>query len=186
MIENFRDVGHIINDKIKNKIMYEKRIYRGGKIDEIKSLNEIGNPQIIINLISLKDSVKKYPNIKLIHFPILNKFEKYDTNLPDVRKWLNDIMITLSDPKLMFPVYIHCRSGRDRTGIVIASLLFLLDIPENIIKEEYLKSCDIKSMDKFKVMIEIALSGIKNSRIKNKKNYFNRVSLINLRKNFLI
>ncbi len=95
-------------------------------------------------------------------------------------------MITLSDPKLMFPVYIHCRSGRDRTGIVIASLLFLLDIPENIIKEEYLKSCDIKSMDKFKVMIEIALSGIKNSRIKNKKNYFNRVSLINLRKNFLI
>ncbi len=57
MTENFRDVGHIINDKIKNKIMYEKRIYRGGKIDEIKSLNEIGNPQTIINLISLKNSV---------------------------------------------------------------------------------------------------------------------------------
>eukprot|EP00966_Prymnesium_polylepis_P212444 4921202-Prymnesium_polylepis.1 len=39
-----------------------------------------------------------------------------------------------------FPVLIHCRSGRDRTGVVVAAVLSLLGVPEHLIIAEYARS----------------------------------------------
>ena len=175
-ILNFRDVGEFVNLIASRQIMIEKQLFRGGKIDRVRSPEETGHAKTIINLRNSADPVQKAEGVKYIHFPIANKIEKYDTQLPDVRKWLNDILFCLSEPELALPVYIHCASGKDRTGIVVASLLWLLKIPEEIIKEEYLLSDGEISIDR----IDMTIRGIES-----KDNYFNRVNIENLKRNFL-
>lgn len=34
----------------------------------------------------------------------------------------------------------HCTSGRDRTGVVVASVLLVLGVPATVVQEEYLLS----------------------------------------------
>jgi protein-tyrosine phosphatase len=43
------------------------------------------------------------------------------------------------------PVLVHCAAGKDRTGIAIALLLALLDVPHETVIEDYLltNTCDI-------------------------------------------
>jgi protein-tyrosine phosphatase len=38
------------------------------------------------------------------------------------------------------PMLVHCSAGKDRTGFVIAMLLYSLEVPEELIREDYLAS----------------------------------------------
>ena len=42
--------------------------------------------------------------------------------------------------ELPMPLFVHCLSGKDRTGIVIGIILMLLNIPLEIILKEFLLS----------------------------------------------
>ena len=79
--------------------------------------------------------------------------------------------------QLDYPVFVHCTSGKDRTGVVIAALLWVLQVAESIIVEEYLLSDGEINKD----WIVSSLDGIKNSR-----NYFGRVDLDLVRNNILL
>ncbi|MCX7746793.1 MAG: tyrosine-protein phosphatase [Clostridia bacterium] len=177
IIVNLRDVGEFVNYLSGKKIMHEKRLFRGGRIGSLDLLSQSVNPQTVINLRSSPDPIEKSESIKQFHFPIANSLEKYNTQLPDVRKWLNTVLSVLSSDDIKYPVYLHCTSGKDRTGIVIASLLWLLGIPENIIKEEYLLSEGKVSIHQIKLSLE---------GLKRKSNYFSKVSLSQLKSNFLV
>nr|CAG8610587.1 4258_t:CDS:2 [Entrophospora candida] len=50
-----------------------------------------------------------------------------------------EILEALTD-KSNLPVLIHCKHGKDRTGIVIAIILSLLGIPDELIIKDYLSS----------------------------------------------
>lgn len=176
-IVNLRDVGEFVNYIYGRNIMLEKRLYRGGKIESVDSLIKAGNPQTIINLRSTPDQIENNCSLMQYHFPIANRIEKYDTQLGDVRKWLNGVLMALSKDDIKYPVFIHCTSGKDRTGIVIASILWLLGIPEDIIRGEYMLSEGKVSIHS----IELTLKGIQG-----KRDYFNKVSVDNLRNNFLL
>jgi len=107
---------------------------------------------------------------------MLNKIEKYDTSQKEVRTWLNKIIGAFENPNVKFPVLIHCLSGKDRTGIVIAAILLILGIDKKIIIEEYLLS----DGDVDENLISMSIEGIKDI-----DNYFNRVDLIKVKKNIL-
>lgn len=55
------------------------------------------------------------------HFPL--PVESYQTDLPPVRAWIRGILCSLAQPPAQLPLYIHCHSGRDQTGVVVAALL---------------------------------------------------------------
>ena len=38
------------------------------------------------------------------------------------------------------PLYVHCRFGKDRTGVVVALVLALLGVPHDIVALEYLET----------------------------------------------
>ncbi|MEM9528717.1 MAG: tyrosine-protein phosphatase, partial [Bacteroidota bacterium] len=135
---NFRDLGEFVNLIIGEEVLPEKKIYRGGSIDYVKDVQEIGNPKSIFNLRNGPDPNSL--NLVQLHFPMANKIEKYDTSQKEVRKWLNEIIKEFENPDLAFPVLIHCLSGKDRTGIVVAALLLILGVKKEVIVEEYLLS----------------------------------------------
>ena len=171
---NFRDVGAFVNLILGENLLPEERIYRGGSTDYITHKAEIGKPGTIFNLRNGHD-----PNIfdaDYIHFPMSNKIEKYNTAQPEVRTWLNQIISELEDPNLRYPLLIHCLSGKDRTGIVVASILLVLGIDKAVIREEYLLSDGEVRAE----WIDTALDGIRKM-----EDYFKRVDLMEVRRNLL-
>ena len=163
---NFRDVGEFLNLIAEKEIFPEKKLFRGGSIDYIKSLSEIEHPKTIINLRNSDDYLEA--EVDYYQFPMANKIEKYNTSQKEVRRWLNEIIKVFEDKLLKFPVFIHCLSGKDRTGIVVASILKILEVPQDLIIAEYLLSDGGVNQE----WIEIALDGISNPNT-----YFNRVDL---------
>ncbi len=171
---NFRDAGEVLNLIAEQDVFPLGRIFRGGSTDYLKSKNEIADPQTIINLRKGTD-VQTF-DTAYFHFPISNNYEKYDTDQREVRQWLNSIVKTFEDPTLEYPVFVHCLSGKDRTGIVIAALFKIAEIPMEWIVEEYLWSEGEVKEER----IAMAMAGMQNL-----KTYFNRVDLNLVRRNIL-
>lgn len=175
---NFRDVGEYINLILDKQVFLKNKLLRGGSIDYIKGLSEIGNPKSIFNLRNGHDS--ECENVDYYHFPMLNKIEKYDTSQKEVRIWLNNILGQFESDEFKYPVFIHCLSGKDRTGIVVGAILRILEIDIEVIIEEYLLSDGELKIE----LIEMSLDGIKDI-----DKYFNRIDLnkvrANLKKNML-
>ena len=114
-------------------------LYRCGRIDG-STFEELYCPKTIINL-RMEPDIQELAlshHVNYLHFPIANRLEKYHTELKEVRIWLTDIMTAFLDEKFQFPVVIHCRSGRDRTGIVVGCLLICLGVPQEYIIQEFL------------------------------------------------
>jgi protein-tyrosine phosphatase len=171
---NFRDIGEYINLILEKEVLPEGKLFRGGSIDYIESLVEIGNIKSLINLRNGTDPTGF--DIKYYHFPMSNKIEKYNTTLKEVRVWLNSILKVFENELIAFPILIHCLSGKDRTGIVVAALLLILGLEKNVIEEEYLLS-------EGEVKLELIQESIKG--FENIEHYFNRVDLKKIRNNIL-
>ena len=135
---NFRDVGEWVNCIADNTLMPEGLLYRGGKTTLVTSATDIRSPATIINLTRGPDT-RRF-GADYYHMPIANDLEVYETASKGVRRWLNEVMSVLADPELKLPVFIHCASGKDRTGVVVAAVLAVLDIRTEVIVEEYLLS----------------------------------------------
>jgi protein-tyrosine phosphatase len=169
---NFRDVGEFVNLIAGRALLPERRLLRGGKIDFVGCAEEVASPGTILNLRGGPDALDF--GADLYHFPMANTYEKYDTSQREVRRWLNTIIAVFEKEDLRYPVLIHCLSGKDRTGIVVAALLRILDIPEDIIVEEYLLSEGEVAEER----IRQALAGIGEPA-----DYFDRVNLERVRYN---
>ncbi len=134
---NFRDVGELVNIIAEEKIICERILFRGGRIDFIHSLEEVGAPQTIINLRKGPDPA--FP-AKQFHFPAQDDVENYDSSNRHVQRWIISVIEKLAEDECPVPILIHCASGRDRTGIVVASLLLAIGVPAFIVEDEYLFS----------------------------------------------
>ncbi len=135
---NFRDVGEFVNLLSGKELMREKRLFRGGKTDFCLTASDIETPGTIINLRQRQDT--RDFGARMIHCPVSNDIEKYNTTVPEVRIWLHSVFRKFENHELPMPLFIHCLSGKDRTGIVIGVVLIMLNIPREIILEEYLLS----------------------------------------------
>lgn len=94
-------------------------VYRGGRLDEagVTRLHQLG-VKTILNLendgeeIGLESGWAKHSSIEQISQPMSGFFT------PDDRQ-VDRILHVLADPAKR-PIYIHCKKGMDRTGIVVA------------------------------------------------------------------
>lgn len=169
---NFRDVGEFINVIAGKFVLPEQCLYRGGTIKSICDPAVIGYPKTIFNL--QKGADPSMAGIKNFHFPIANIYEKYRTADPEVRIWLRNIVRTLEEG-IDFPLYVHCLSGRDRTGVVIAALLTICGVDSSHIINEYYLSIGTEGRSH----IQIALDGITDLN-----QYFNNIDLLKVKTEF--
>ena len=135
---NFRDVGEALSLWIDPPPLPVGRLFRGGRIDALSRLEEIGCPRTILNLRSGPDPA--HMDAVVVHVPAPNHLENYETSAHGVSAWIRQAVSVLASPETRWPVYIHCTSGRDRTGVVVAAVLLALGVPSQVVIEEYLLS----------------------------------------------
>jgi len=179
---NWRDIGVSVHRLCPGEdILPPGRVFRGGKIDFCK-YEDIGRPRTILNLRNGEDPTLSelgwdIGGIKFEQLAASNDLEKYDTSNKEVRRWLISVAEFLSNPKTAWPVLIHCRSGKDRTGVVVAMLLKVLGVSNETILDEFLLSTETERR-----LMEICLRGLGDSMDK----YFGgRVDLAGLRRALL-
>jgi protein-tyrosine phosphatase len=71
-----------------------------------------------------------------------------------------------------YPLYVHCLSGRDRTGVVIAAMLTIVGFSKEQVLEEYFLSEGMEDRDQ----IYIAMAGFSQL-----ENYFSGIDLTKVR-----
>ena len=136
---NYRDVGEALGLWLEPSPVPMGRLLRGGKFDALATLADLGTPRTILNLRRGPDP-QHLTDARYLHVPADNDQENYDTTQRSVRLWLGRVLGALVDPATAWPVYLHCTSGRDRTGIVVAAALLLIDVPRSVVVEEYMLS----------------------------------------------
>ena len=77
--------------------------------------------------------------------PPRSEGDKYETREKYVRVWLREALLQVVSAEDALPLLIHCRAGRDRTGIVIAAILHICGIPHAAIKADFMLSPDAPS-----------------------------------------
>lgn len=71
-------------------------------------------------------------DMKQVDFPSIY-VHMLEQNKPAIKR----IFDRFADP-LQYPILIHCTQGKDRTGIIVALLLLMLDVPRATISEDYM------------------------------------------------
>ena len=156
IVKNFRDLGESVNSLAGEQLIPEKAIYRGGRLNGVFSHYEILNIPTVLNLRSGPDD--KLFNCNYLHVPAENRFENYNTANGRTKKWVNTVFKCFLREDTKLPIFIHCTSGKDRTGVICAVILKCFDIPDDIIIQEYLLSDGVDNSHPIKQ----ALMGIDN------------------------
>ncbi|WP_437980171.1 tyrosine-protein phosphatase [Sorangium sp. So ce117] len=136
---NYRDVGEMLGLWLDVSPIPAGRLLRGGRFDVMTTSSDLGFPGTILNLRRGADP-GHLTGIKVVHVAAEDDIENYDTRQRRVRSWIGKALSSLAAPALPWPVYVHCTSGRDRTGVVIAAALLAIDVPRQVVAEEYMLS----------------------------------------------
>lgn len=93
-----------------------------------------------LNAVRVTDWGKKLKNptfdIEQANETMLNAYKAMPTSLLDL---LSEIFVYLDQP-VISPILVHCSAGKDRTGFIIAMLLWALDVPYDVILKNYIMS----------------------------------------------
>lgn len=154
---SFRDVGQVLGLWLDVSPIPPGRFFRGGRFDHMTTASDLGSPRTILNLRRGPDP-SHLPGVTYIHVPAEDDLENYDTRQRRVKLWLGKALSALASPEVAWPIYVHCTSGRDRTGIVVAAALLSIDVPREVVAEEYMLSEGAS-----RASIESAIDGILES-----------------------
>lgn len=158
---NFRDVGMALQNianpshTTNQRLLPSGRLLRCGRVDYCTH-EELGRPGAILNL---RVDTDEFPDGFLdacgavaVHCPAEDKVEKYDTSQHCVRLWIASVLKHFENPA-HYPVLVHCKHGRDRTGIIVAALLCIVDTPPDLIRMEYALSSGAR-LDLFEMTLQ--------------------------------
>jgi len=159
----FRDIGssiaRLLDDDQASPII--PNVLLRGPLIKGRTHEQLGCPLTIINLRMETEDIAhlpERPHVHLLHCPMANKSNVYDTQSREVRVWLADIFRQLEAP-LELPILIHCKHGRDRTGVAVAVLLLILGVPKNAIMEEFLLTDGARMSDLQRTFAGVAERG---------------------------
>lgn len=153
MTPNFRDVGNLITT--------EGRVLRSGKL--LRSAVPHGDdqgpdgvewpPSMVIDLRSAGELESVHPlaaaGARVVNLPLLAALRP-GAGMPQSLVHLYQVMLEDSSAHLVDLVrhvalspgatLIHCAAGKDRTGVSIALLLRLAQVPREVVLEDYLRT----------------------------------------------
>jgi len=136
------------------------RLLRSGQLHPQHRSDLLGNPATVINLRRSDDFTSSYnhelvsdDSISFLHIPADNTLEVYDTADRECAKWIATVLKAMANAST--PILIHCRSGRDRTGVVVAAALLVLGVSLDFVRQDFAVSSGAESR-----YIDMALAGL--------------------------
>lgn len=139
---NWRDVGLSLSLYCSSSIPFIPcgKLLRCGLIGHHHRRADLGLPNTIMNIRTTPDEHKsqnptEWDGVTFLHIPSVDALKTYNTANQDVIDWLNLSLRAIE--KASPPILIHCRSGKDRTGVLVAAVLMALGVPEKEIIKEY-------------------------------------------------
>jgi protein-tyrosine phosphatase len=150
---NFRDVGEALSLGLERPPISNGLLFRGGRFDTLAVSTDLGDPKTILNLRRGPDP--KHIRATFAHVPAPDEPENYDTANRRVSAWVHRALAVLAAEETQWPVYVHCTSGRDRTGVIVAAALVCVGVPSAVVIEEYLLSEGAA-----RPLIELTLAGL--------------------------
>lgn len=170
-VGNFRDIAEYCETYIKKGRVYRsgspvtnqspelRQLFKNLKINSIvdlRSVVEIGyesyDSEFLMGFnyywvhldISMPPEYLKTKGIS--HLPIYKQFCWYLLHHEKNKQNIARIFSILSDKK-NYNVIIHCFAGRDRTGVISAIILKLMNVPDELIIQDYLASDEFTAME---------------------------------------
>ena len=132
---NFRDVGSTVNRILRQNLLVEKSLFRSGASYFIDSAPTQNVKNICLKQARLETSLARYA-----HVGISPDVDCYDIESATQSLWLHQVLEeVLSTPK-NHSIHLFCHHGSDRTGVVVATILFLCNVPRDTIVKEYAES----------------------------------------------
>jgi hypothetical protein len=140
---NFRDIGGYA--AVDKKQVKQGMIYRGADLEGWRKISKI-NWQYLTDTLKIKSEIDfRYPrNVKDKVNSRLGKKVKYffrpvnayKSFTPEQNIMFRDTVRLFAD-KTLYPVYMHCSGGVDRTGEIAFLINGLLGVPEEKLFEDY-------------------------------------------------
>eukprot|EP00930_Biecheleria_cincta_P041410 TRINITY_DN2838_c0_g1_i1.p1 TRINITY_DN2838_c0_g1~~TRINITY_DN2838_c0_g1_i1.p1 ORF type:complete len:346 (-),score=53.11 TRINITY_DN2838_c0_g1_i1:764-1801(-) len=173
---NWRDVGSSL---LPMDILPPGKVLRCGHVDLAGRHRWalIGSPQVIVNLRpeaevspmathALSGSHFCYVHCAIADAP--GEHVCYDTTDSRTLRWIKDVLVGIckgvrdDDIDGGGPILVHCRSGKDRTGVIVAALLLLVrpELTSEVLELDYQLSEGRLDLDAFRS----AVAGLKQHR----------------------
>ncbi|MBP2351423.1 pyruvate,water dikinase [Kribbella aluminosa] len=160
--ENFRDLGgHISSsgERVRYDLLFRSDTLESLSDDDHRRLDELG----IATVIDLRAASEieqrgrldiERHKLRYVHLPLIDAIgdpkawdpvdaarpeypiEGYRQMLREGSVRLAEVLCLLAEPGAL-PAVFHCISGKDRTGLVAAVVLSLLDVPRGVVADEY-------------------------------------------------
>ncbi|MDK2946790.1 tyrosine-protein phosphatase [Geotoga petraea] len=190
---NLRDISKIANNDSEKVILNEGLVYRSASLERYKEedIEEFMKNNDITKIVDLRDEEelalykekrntfysddfkKKYViNIPISNFSvnkifrnniIKNGFDEFLNTQKKSIKVLFENHFNNADKDRMI---IHCESGKDRTGLIIAILLDFLGVEKRVIKKDFMSSYQ----DSSEILIDMLIDTI-NQKYGGSENY---------------
>jgi protein-tyrosine phosphatase len=160
--ENFRDLGGHVSasgERVRYDLLFRSDTVEALSDEDHGRLNELG----IVTVIDLRATseierrgrldVERH-DLRYVHLPLIDEvgdpkaWDPADAARPeypiegncqmlhDGSERLAEVLRVLAEPGAL-PAVFHCISGKDRTGLVAAVVLSLLDVPRDVVADEY-------------------------------------------------
>lgn len=166
-IQNFRDIGGYFT--AHNQMSRWGKVYRSGQLGALSDRDSVRLDNLgiktIIDLRTEKEvavSPFRYTKANVVNVPVdIKDMDKIVERIQEGRMRKGDGMLFLQDAYLQFvtessgqfakalkpfleknnyPILVNCSIGKDRAGFLMAMLLSALDIPEEIVRKDYMAS----------------------------------------------
>lgn len=178
-IQNFRDIGGYFNNH--NQMTHWGKVYRSGQLTTLTERDSIRLENLGIKTIldlrseeEIATSPFHYTKANIINVPVhINGKEEITNRLKDGQMRKGDGILFMQDIYLQFvtqdnpqfakalkvflnkdnyPILINCSMGKDRAGFLSAMLLAALDVPEEIVRKDYMASNDYININQLAFM----------------------------------
>jgi len=175
---NWRDVGSSL---LPSNILPPGKVLRCGHVDLAGTHRWalIGCPQVIVNLrpaAEVSPTETRAPSgshFRYVHCAIADapgEHVCYDTTDSRTLRWIKDVLVGIcegiydDDLEGGGPILVHCHSGKDRTGVIVAALLLLVrpELTAQVLELEYQLSEGKLDLDAFRSTV----AGLKKHREK--------------------
>lgn len=138
-VANWRDLGLSLEGQGAANIIAHGALFRCGlNSGHCATWASLGSPVVKINLRPGPDDNPVMGNCVEQHLRPPDG-ERYDLGSKVMRQWVVEVLRAIAYAPAG-PVLLHCKSGKDRTGVIVAAICAAMQVPQTVARSEFLLS----------------------------------------------